>query len=423
MLLEKSKYSGCPGYTDEDDTEAFKCLEGHSIIYFGPGKWEGMWRNRHQLMSRFALQNRVIYVEPIFTIHKLRKQLRQGCRGVSEIWHDARHTGVTRAAENLYIYHSPTYIPISGRFPLDKITWWVWNLLFKQTMKRLGFIRPIIWLSQPNMSCFIGNFNEKLIIYHVVDEYLAYQGMTAEGRESLEHSEQQLLKKADMVIVVSEKLKKSKGAHNEYTFLVQNGVDYESYNNALLGNDSLPDDIVQLPRPIIGYSGLISQRLDLGLIENIAIAHPEWSVAFIGMVDDRGCESMMNRLRQMKNVHFLGVKNITQVPYYVKEFNVGIIPYKIDEETESLSALKLYDFMAIGMPIVTTDFPDATKFKNVVRVADSKENFTVHIENALIEDDENLVTERRSIASQNTWEQRVVQLSLLIAGRLKEMNR
>ena len=155
----------------------------------------------------------------------------------------------------------------------------------------------------------------------------------------------------------------------------------------------------------------------------MAQLHPEWSIVFIGLVDDRECEAMMNRLRQMKNVHFLGVKNITKVPYYVKGFDVGIIPYKIDEETKSLNALKLFDFMAIGMPIVTTGIPAVTKFKNVVRIADSKEKFAKHIENALIGDDENTVNKRRGVASQNTWENRVVHLSRLIDNRLKKIKR
>lgn len=418
MLLEKSKYSGCLGYTDEDDSGVFKGIEGHSIIYFGPGKWDGMWRNRHQLMSRFAPQNRVIYVEPIFTIHKLRKQLRQGYRGVSEIWHDARHAGVTKAAENLYIYHSPAYIPISGRFPLDKITWWVWNLLFKQTMKRLGFIRPIIWLSQPGMSCFIGNFNEKLVIYHVVDEYLSYGEMDVETRAKIEKLEQQVLEKADLVIVVSEKLHATKGVFNKHIYLVSNGVDYASYSKALTDDTPMPSDISQLPKPVIGYSGLISRRLDLDLIQHIASAHPEWSLALMGAIDDRWCEHQIDRLRQMDNVYFLGLKDIKLVPYYVKAFDVCFIPYVIDEETENLSPLKLYDFMATGKPIVTTAFPSANEFRDLVYIADSNEIFTQCVEKALLEPHNGLFHERRHTASLNTWDHRVNQLSRLIESHL-----
>lgn len=395
-------------------------LTGHNIVYFGPGKWEGMWRNRHQLMFRFARKNKVMYVEPVFTIHKLRKQLRQGYRGVSEIWHDARHAGVTRAAENLYIYHSPAYIPIFGRFPLDKITWWSWNLCFKQTMKRLGFIRPIIWLSQPKMTHFVGNYNETLTIYHIVDEYLAYGDMNLERRARLQSAEHQILKKVDLVIVVSKKLLQTKGIFNKNTYVVPNGVDYASYDLTLLSNEPLPADVARLPKPIIGYSGLISARLDLNLLRHIASTNPEWSLALIGDIDDRGCERELEGLRQLTNVHFLGLKKIEQVPYYIKAFDVGIIPYIINEETENLSPLKLYDFMAAGKPVVTTDFPTAREFKDIVYVADRKETFTRRIDEALCEKDDSLYVKRRRTASQNTWDHRVSQLSRLIESRLTD---
>lgn len=393
-------------------------LTGHNIIYFGPGKWNGLWRNRHQLMSRFALQNRVIYVEPIFTIHKLRNQLRQGYRGISEIWHDAGHAGVTKVAKNLYIYHSPVYIPISGRFPLDKITWWIWKLLFKQTIKRLGFSRPIIWLSRPEMSCFIGTFDEKLIIYHVVDEYLSYGEMDVETRAKIKKLEQQVLKKADLVIVVSEKLRATKSVFNKHTYLVQNGVDYASYSKALTDDTPMPSDILQLPKPIIGYSGLISRRLDLGLIGDMAKTHTEWSLVLIGEVNDKGCESELNRLREMKNVYFLGIKEITQVPHYVKAFDVCIVPYKLNEETQNLSPLKLYDFMAMGKEIVTTDFPIAREFKDILHIAESNDSFVNCIKEALAEKNKALFTKRRQIAAQNTWEHRIVELSGIIESHL-----
>ena len=315
-------------------------LEGHDLIYFGPGKWEGMWRNRHQLMSRFASHNKVMYVEPVVYFSKLR----QGDYSWSDLWKAIRGKRITKIADNVLIYHSLPFVPISGRFPLNRITWWVWNLLFHLTLKRLGFSRPIIWLSQPDMSHFIGKFDEKLTIYHVVDEYLAYPSVSSEVRVSLERSEKKLLERVDLVIVVSEKLQKKKSIHNKRTFLVKNGVDYESYDKALSNNGPLPADIARLPRPVIGYSGLISRRLDLGLIEYIAKTHPEWSMAFIGMINDKGCEPQMDRFRQMKNVHFLGEKKIREVPYYVKAFDVSIVPYMINEETENLSALKLYDF-------------------------------------------------------------------------------
>ena len=391
-------------------------LSGHSIIYFGPEKWEGMWRNRHQLMSRFALNNKVMYVEPVISL----SQIRKGMYSWKSFWHAFRKKRVTLTNENVYIYHSLLYAPVSGHFFLAKITWRFWVLLFQISLMKLGFTRPIIWLSRPGMSTFPGSFNEKLVIYHVVDEYLAYPGVSIEVRETLERSEKHLLKKSDLVIVVSEKLLKRKKLHNKNTILVPNAVDYESYNAALSSDKSQPSDIVNLPRPLIGYSGLISRRLDLGLIEYIAATHHEYSLVFIGKVNDKGCEAQMARLRQMGNVHFLGLKDVVQVPYYVKEFDVGIVPYVINEETENLSALKLYDFLAVGLPIVTTNFPAVKEFNDIVYVANSQENFQLYIENALSEDTERLNKERRHKALENTWDHRVCQLSNIIQTCLKK---
>lgn len=265
-----------------------------------------------------------------------------------------------------------------------------------------------------------GNYNETLIIYHVVDEYLAYGDMNLERRARLQSAEHQILKKVDLVIVVSKKLLKTKSIFNKNTYVVPNGVDYASYDLALLSNEPLPADIARLPRPIIGYSGLISTRLDLSLLQHIASTNPEWSFVLIGAVDDRGCKRELGRLRELNNVHFLGLKEVTQVPYYIKAFDVGIIPYMINEETENLSPLKLYDFMAAGKPIVTTDFPAAIEFKDIVYIADRKETFTHRIYEALCGKDDSLYVKRRHTASQNTWDHRVSQLSRLIESRLTD---
>jgi glycosyltransferase involved in cell wall biosynthesis len=395
-------------------------LSNQNIVYFGPEKWEGMWRNRHQLMSRFARRNKVIYVEPVISLRKLMHQLQRGHAGKVEFLKAFCQRRVRRVSENLYIYNSPVFIPVSGRFPLDKITWWTWKLLMKRTFRRLGFYRPIIWLSKPDMLNFTGSFAEKLIIYHVVDEYSAYGHPNKENKKHLRISEQKMLKRADIVVVVSQTLYETKSVCNEHTYIVPNGVDIDSYNRALSSKESPPADIIRLQRPIIGYSGLISCRLNLDLIHHVACSHPEWSLVFIGAIDERWCENQLARLSQLNNVSFLGLKDIKAVPYYVKAFDVCLIPYMINEETENLSPLKLYDFLATGKPIVTTAFPSALEFEDIVYIADSKESFTHNIKKALLEQNDDLFSARRHSASLNTWEQRIKQLSRLIESRLAE---
>jgi len=394
-------------------------LKGHSIVYFGPGKWEGMWRNRHQLMSRFARCNRVMYVEPVKYLKQVRHLLfSQGSKRRKELFRLAKQNPITKGPNNLYIYRSPAFLPVSGRFPFDRITWRAWKSLLRLTLRKLGFQTPIIWLSQPNMENLLGSFNEKLSIYHVVDEYSAYGELDAERQENVKIAEQQILKRADLVIVVSEKLRETKSIFNRHTYLVPNGVDYASYSNAINDDTQVPSDISQLPKPVIGYSGLISRRLDLDLIGYIAKSHPEWSIALIGEVNDGGCESELNKLEEMKNVYFLGNKKIDLVPHYIKNFDTCIVPYKLNEQTQNLSPLKLYDFMAMGKEIVTTDFPIARDFKDVLHIAESKETFVNCIVKTLSEKDKSLFAKRRQIAAQNTWEDRIDTLSNIIESHL-----
>jgi glycosyltransferase involved in cell wall biosynthesis len=389
-------------------------ISDQNIIYFGPEKWDGMWRNRHQLMSRFARTNKVLYVEPIYTVNRLLRDLKSGVSGWKRVLASCKHPRIIQTADNLYVYRPPVFVPISGRASFDRATWTLWNAVFRHHLKRLGFSSPIIWLSKPTMGGFIGRYSEKLSIYHVVDEYLAYQNMTVFERENLCLQEQALLRVVDLVIVVSKKLLDAKGVFNQSTYLIPNGVDYEAYSEALKIDKPLPVDMEGVQKPVFGYSGLISKRLDLMLLYRFALKYPRWSLVLVGEVNDQGCKEVLTRLKGLPNVHFLGVKEIREVPYYVKAFDVGIIPYKIDEETKSLSALKLYDFMSIGLPIIATNFPSVREFKNVVYIAESEDDFCHNAEKALAEDDINGAKKRRSLASENTWEHRVSMLSDVI---------
>jgi hypothetical protein len=134
MSTVKSKQTDFNSNSGETDHNEFKGLEGHSIIYFGPGEWDGMWRNRHQLMSRFARQNMVMYVEPVCSFFKFRQHIKRKGKRISDLGHLMKNKRITQKTDKLFIYHSPIFIPIIGRFPFNVISWWVWLLLFKVTL-------------------------------------------------------------------------------------------------------------------------------------------------------------------------------------------------------------------------------------------------------------------------------------------------
>jgi glycosyltransferase involved in cell wall biosynthesis len=382
-------------------------LIDHDMIYFGPGDWDGLWRNRNQLMSRFARNNKVMYVEPVQFLRNMIKKRQSSWPKIKE----SISTGLVRKiSNNLYVYNAPM-LPIIGRYPINAVTWALWRAKFKSTLRSLGFKKPIIWLSFPTMGDFLDKFDNKLSIYHVVDEYTEYRGVDT---AKLKEMERQILKKVDLAIVVSDKLLESKRPLNPNTYKIPNGVDYRAYNDAIKFRDHMPSDIRMIKGPILGYSGLISYRIDLNMIKEIALTQPQWSIVLIGTVDDTGCEKEIALLRQMPNVYFLGMKPIEQVPQYIVAFDICLIPYARNGEVENLSPLKLYDYMAAGKPIVTTDFPAANEFKELIYIANTPDRFLKSIKKALSETDSTISQSRRQAASQNTWEDRIAQISNLI---------
>jgi hypothetical protein len=393
-------------------------LKGQNLIYFGPEKWDGLWRNRHHLMSRFSEFNKVLYVEPKRGFRKIVQQLTKNDFKKKLIWQEIKQPRITKERENLFIYHSPIYIPIIGRFPFNRIAEFLWNRLLTINLLKLDFTDPIIWLSKPYMLNYMNQFNEKLVVYHIVDEYLSYGGLTEEMRFNLDKLEKKAIATAHVVIVVSRELYRNKKRYNKNTYIVPNATDYKAYARVIESESLLPEDVSTLPRPIIGYSGLISPRLNFELINHLAQVKPQWSIVLIGQINAvDGIGEFLN-LKNLSNVHLLGIKPIFSMPKYVKAFDVGMIPYEENENSKNISPLKLYDYLAAGKPIVTTDFATAHEFKDLVKIASTKEEFVINIEDALKSDSQELYIKRRNLASKNRWEVRVNQISDIILSHL-----
>jgi len=387
-------------------------LEGHSLVYFGPGPWDGLWRNRHQLLSVFARRNKVLYVEP-------RMHLRPAMRAV---WRE-RSLGLgwplcEEVRTNLFVFHTPRLAPVSGNRLVAALTWSVQCYLLRQTLRQLGMDEPIVWFSQPGMVDLPGMIRlPRLLVYHVVDEYSAYEGHTPASRRRLREREREMMSQVDTVIVVSQKLYEAKRPFNLNTYLVPNGVDYQAYA-AALADPHLPDDLRVIKSPRLGYSGLIGDRLNLNMLKELARDNPEWSLVFIGEVRVSQQVATWQALLAMPNVHYLGLVEISQVPHYLKGLQVGLMPYVKSQESENISPLKLYDYLAAGLPVASTDIPAAREFSQYIHLADSPQNFTRAVRTALADTTPERRQVRCSIAAQHTWEVRVEQLSDIFQAQL-----
>jgi len=389
-------------------------LAGHSMIYFAPGKWDGLWRNRQQLISVFARQNRVLFAELHPYLRPTLASLRRGELGRS----DLHRSSVRQISENLFVFRYPIWAPISGRFPLSWLTRTARQLSIRNALRKLQMSQPIVWFSLPGMVDLVKEIPPaRLLVYHVVDEYTAYNGHTPSSRRQTEELEKEMMALVDMVVVVSKKLYEAKRLMNPNTYLVPNGVNYQVYT-AALADPHLPDDLRAIPPPRLGYSGLIGDRLDLGMLKELARENPEWSLVFIGKARVSQQAETWRTLLAMPNVHYLGLVEISRVPHYLKGFQVGLMPYAQSQESENISPLKLYDYLAAGLPIASVDIPAAREFSPHLHLADSPRNFAQAVRAALADTTPERLQARRNIAAQHTWEARVELLSDLIQVQL-----
>jgi glycosyltransferase involved in cell wall biosynthesis len=262
-------------------------------------------------------------------------------------------------------------------------------------------------------------FNEKLLVYGVIDNYDEYFSAGLIWRAQVHDSHRKLLRCADVVFAVSELLLDQCLEYNPNSFLAPNGVSFELFRAAMEKSD-LPPDIRVIPRPIIGFAGVLHSCIDFNLLEKIAVQRADWSLVVVGPKEDASREDLkiLDRMRCLRNVYYLGPKAPDQLPEYIKCFDVGLMPYRIGPLTRFGDSLKLYEYMACGKPVVSTAIPAARRFVPLVEVADDLASFLSAIERVLKEPDGGCEA-RLALARDSSWDRRISDMSAVVLEYLK----
>jgi len=378
-------------------------LQGQSIICFAHD-WAGDPTSKTHIMRILSTKNKILWVNSI----AMRRPSASG-RDLRRLLAKLKRSfeGLTRVNENLYVCN-PLVLPIPGVPGVDAFNTAVLSCFLRHWMRRLGLRRPILWTFLPNVNRLVGRLGESRVIYHCVDEYTAFSGV---ARDTLRKMERDLLGKADLVFTSSEQLCRERRPHNPRTFFVSHGVDVPHFSRALEDSTPVPSDIQGIPRPVIGFFGLIADWVDLPLIRSLAVARPDWSVVLVGKV-----ASDVGPVKGVPNVHLLGQKPYGTLPGYCKAFDVGIIPFRVSELTLRANPLKLREYLAAGLPVVSTDLPEVRKYASLVRLATDPDAFLRGVEASLREDRVTLAPARVDAMRSESWEERVRQFSSFIGS-------
>ncbi len=388
-------------------------LCNENIICVGHHAWSDLWRRRHQVVTRLAKYNRILYIEPPISILAIIGNL------LRLRWPEGLNLRTKEIASNLFLSSTINILPLSRFKLIRRINRFVITHFLRKEIKKLGFTNPILWVYfNWSFETFIGAFNEKLICYDCCDKYTDMATVTKRTAKLIEAWERKLLLKADVVFAITSELREHLLEFNNHVYVIPNGVDYELFKAASDSSVEVPPDLKEIPRPVVGFVGNISHKVDFDLMNHIAESRPDWSVVMIGPEDIVVDKEKFTQFKDKKNVHFLGKKEVRLLPNYLKGIDVCIIPFKDSEHVRHCSPNKLYEYISAGKPIVTVPyFPGVNDYDGALKVAHSKEEFVSSIQTALAEDCAEMVNKRQKIAKNCTWDQRVKMMMNIVEER------
>jgi glycosyltransferase involved in cell wall biosynthesis len=377
-------------------------LEGHDVICFAHD-WEGDPTSKTHIMRRLATRNRILWVGSI-GMRRPRASGTDARRLVSKLRRAL--APVRRVEPNLFVAN-PLTIPAPGNAAAD-----AWNALFltlwlRGLCARLRFRAPIVWSFLPNVNRLAGRLGERLLIYHCVDEYTAFSGVP---REALARMERELVRRADVVLTSSESLCAERQALNPSCHFIPHGVDAGHFSAALDEATAIPEDVRHLPRPIVGFMGLLADWVDLDIVRDMALARPTWSFVLLGRAT-----TDLGPLRGLRNVHCAGPRPYAALPSYCRGFDVGIVPFRRNVLTIRSNPLKVREYLAAGLPVVATPLPEIERFREHVHFAVDGDGFVRAVETAL---GTGTARMRADAMRAESWERRVEEISEIVATAL-----
>ncbi|MDP8255683.1 MAG: glycosyltransferase [Candidatus Alcyoniella australis] len=397
-------------------------LKGQNIICIASSNWEAMWVNSQHLMSRLARENRVFYINNM----GLRAPSMAKKRDLKQVFKRLRSwfRGVRRVEDSLWVY-DPISLPFYESPVARAFNRWALRTTLRRYQRRLGLQRPILWAFLPTAVSLVGGLDEKLVIYHCVDDYSANPGVP---RERIIEMERRMLGQADMAFVTSPKLYRDKSVYNPHTELYGNVANVGHFIEDSKSADGPPDELAQISGPIIGYQGNISSyKTDLELLLHVARSRPQWSLVLVGPTGwgDPGTDTRL--LQSLPNVHLLGRIDYERLPRYVAAFDVALIPFRVSESTQSSFPMKFFEYLALGKPVVSTALDALAEFgrdPDLCRIAANHEQFVEMIEHSLQDAGrQDLIEKRINVARDNDWERRVEQIGDSVQRRIEELGR
>jgi len=389
-----------------------------NFIIFGSRDWENNWQTQHRLVNSLSKKNRVLYIEntgvrsvKINDFPRIIQRIKNWRKSIR---------GFRKINENLTIF-SPLVFP----FPYSKIFQFINRILFIKILEswiiknNFSNINLISFLATPLINDTINRFNFFIKIYYIGDNH----SLIAKNI-NFELSEKIVSKNSDAIFSTSQKLLEKYIKMNSKTFKFPAGVEIEKFkvNKKILNKNFLK----KIKKPIVGFVGSLNEKIDTELVEKITSDLNNYHFVFIGENDENRFD--LKKLSAKKNISFIGKKKHSELKNYMKDFDCAIIPYVKNEFTDAVYPSKLNEYLAMGLPVVSTDFYEMKFYnkenKNIISTARSSKEFVSFIKKSIAENKKEHKKIRKKIAFNNSWKMRFNKIEKVINNlNLKNMDK
>ena len=384
-------------------------LQGRDIVCVGFADWDTeLWTNQHHLMSRLAHENRVLFVESL----GLRKPQLAG-RDLSRIWRRLRRGfAPPRAVDGLHVI-SPLVLPLHGSRVARALNARLLPTLVRRAARGLGLRRPILWAYVPQAEVLIDPLDPSLVIYHCVDYIAAHERIDT---ASFRAAETRFAARADLVLASAPALAERLRTISSNVLDAPNVADTELFATALQPSPPARVDpaMAALPSPRIVFTGAISAvKLDIPLLVELARLRPSWSFALVGPIGLGDPHTDVSALSAEPNVHLLGGRAYRELPDVLRAADAGLIPYARNELTASIFPMKVYEYLAAGLPVIATPLPALAEVTDVASAPDAA-GVAELLDEALAEDSPERRAARSLAAASRSWDRRLEEIAAAI---------
>lgn len=392
-------------------------ISGHNILCISNTTWFGpITKSTVQLVSRLAASNKVLFVEYPYTWKDvIRSLIGKGQVPVKRVLGLGSRVTTMKTDQDTYVQH----MVVPPVIPCDFIkNERLFNLIFslnariyrhsvRKALKQQG-MSNIISVSAYNP--FYG-LRMKGRLGEILNLYYSYDGPNRKRHGNrIYQVDAEYTKAADAVITTSDFLATEKQKHNSKSFVVKNGVDFQSFSVHARTSNFRGEKVR------IGYIGSMDFRFDIDMVETAVKALPHYEFHFTGGIRN---EAIRNRLESYPNVIFAGSVKPEEVPALLAGYDAGIIPYLQNEINKNIYPLKINEYLAVGVPVVMSRFSELPEFEKIVEVAVSPDEFVRKVEQAVETDSPERRKQRIHFASLNSWDKRAEEFSSVLESLLE----